>query len=136
MANLHDLSAQQMAELADRLTRISMALFEYRVSHQLEPDEERLIREHGELQLDALANLLRGHVIENVVDEAIWQASDLVDALEDARRTITNIQSVKDAIHAITNVVSLAGALLSRDPQAIVKTLKPFAANTEDMHNI
>lgn len=84
MADLQDLTADQMTALADQLTRISMALFEYRIGHDLDADDEKAIREDGELRVDTLANLLRGRAIAKVVDDAKFKAADLADALDQA----------------------------------------------------
>ncbi|HEX8605649.1 MAG TPA: hypothetical protein VF774_23610 [Pseudoduganella sp.] len=39
-----ELSANDLAALADRYTRISTQLFEFRLTHALTPEEETLVR--------------------------------------------------------------------------------------------
>jgi hypothetical protein len=136
MAYLKDLNADQMTDLADRLTRISMALFEFRIRHDLDADEEKEIREDGELRLDTLANVLRGRAIAKVIDDTRVKAADLEDALDHAKATLDTIASVKNAMQVVADVVALAGALIRRDPQAIAKAAKPLIAKaaTEGVH--
>lgn len=129
---LKELTADELAELANRYTGISTKLFEFRVTHALTPEEEHLLRVECEQKLDALANVLRGQAIALVVTDTDLKADALRAALDHARRTLDKLDKVRDVIGLVTNVIALAGAILSGNAKAIVKALKAFRASDEE----
>lgn len=129
---LKELSADELAELANRYTRISTQLFEFRLTHALTPDEEHLVRVDCEQRLDALASLLRGRAIALVAQDADLKAETLRDALESAQKTLEKLARVRDVIDLATNLVTLGGAILSGNAKAIVKAVKGFRHKDEE----
>jgi hypothetical protein len=127
-----ELSANDLAALADRYTRISTQLFEFRLTHALTPEEETLVRVDCEQKLDALANVLRGQAIALVVEDAGLKAGALDDALESAKKTLDKLDEVRDVIGLVTHLVALGGAVLSGNGRAIVKALKAFRHTDEE----
>jgi len=118
--------ADILVGLADQFTAISVSLYDYRSRTALSARDERIIRDEGELPLDTLANMLRGRAVEEVAKAASEQITDIQAALSKAKATVEQIASVKEAIAVVADVISLAGALLSRQPKAILEALKPF----------
>ena len=110
MTTLNELTANELADLANRYTKISTFLFEYRITHKLKRDEEQLIRVEGEHRLDTLANLLRGEAIRLMVEDA----------------TLKQLDDVRAMIGVVTDLVGLGGAVLSGNAKAIVTALKAF----------
>jgi hypothetical protein len=129
---LKELSADELAELANGYTRISTRLFEFRLTHALTPDEEHLVRVDCEQKLDALASLLRGRAIALVAQDADLKAGTLRDALESAQKTLEKLARVRDVIDLATNLVTLGGAILSGNAKAIVKAVKAFRHKDEE----
>ncbi|WP_338761562.1 hypothetical protein [Massilia sp. METH4] len=129
---LKELTADELAELANRYTGISTKLFEYRVTHALTPEEEHLVRVECEQKLDALANVLRGQAIALVVTDASLKAEALHAALDAARKTLDKLDKVRDVIGLVTNVIALGGAILSGNARAIVKAVKAFREPDEE----
>jgi hypothetical protein len=129
---LKELTARDLAGLADGCTRISTKLFEFRLTHALAPDEEHLVRVECEQKLDALANLLRGQAIALVVTDAELKADALRAALDSAHRTLERLDKVRDVIGLVTNVIALGGAIVSGNAKAIVKALRAFRKEDED----
>ncbi|GGX86564.1 hypothetical protein GJV26_28725 [Massilia dura] len=129
---LKELTADDLAQLADRYTRISTRLFEFRLTHALSPEEERLVRVEGEQRLDALANVLRGQAIALTVKDAGLKADALREALESAYGTLEKLSKVRDVIGLVTNLVTLGGAVLSGNGGAIVKALRAFRSKGKD----
>lgn len=123
---LTELTANDLADLANRYTKISTYLFEYRITHKLSAKDEQLLRVEGEQRLDALANVLRGQAIGLMVQDANLKAADLRDALDGAKKTLEKLEKVRDIIDVVTNLVGLGGAVLSGNAKAIVKALKAF----------
>jgi len=127
-----ELTADELAELANRYTRLSTQLFEFRVTHTLTAEEEHLLRVDCEQKLDALANVLRGQAIALVVTDAGLKAGALQAALASAAQTLEKLDKVRDVIGLVTNVIALGGAVLSGNAKAIVKALKAFRHEDED----
>ncbi len=123
---LKELTADELAGLANHYTKISTQLFEFRITRSLTPEEEYLVRVEGEQRLDALANVLRGRAIALVVKDADLKADALREALESAQKTLEKLSKVRDVIGLVTNLVALGGAVLSGNAGAIVKALKGF----------
>lgn len=115
-----------LANLADQLTALSVALYQYRSYNALSAEDERVIRDEGELPLDTLANLLRGMAGAEVANAANEHSAGLKAALQKAKATLADIQRVKDAVAVVADVISLVGAVMSRQPKAVLQALKPF----------
>ena len=130
--SMKELTADELAELANRYTRLSTQLFEFRVTHPLTPEEEHLLRVECEQKLDALANLLRGQAIALVVTDAGLKAGALEAALASAGKTLEKLDKVRDVISLVTNVIALGGAVVSGNARAILKALKAFRQDDED----
>lgn len=124
--------ADALADLADRLTALSIALYHYRSQHPLSAADELAIRDHAELSLDTLANLLRSQAVGAIGKAALDHAADLTAALTHAEQTIKKIESTKAAMAVVADVIGLVGAVLSKQPKAIVAALKPFHKGTGD----
>jgi uncharacterized membrane protein len=127
-----ELTAQDLADLANRYTRISTQLFEFRVTHALTAEDEHLVRVECEQRLDALANVLRGRAITLVVQDADLKAGALGEALESAKQKLDKLSRVRDVIVLVTDLVALGGAILSGNAKAIVKALKAFRHKDEE----
>ena len=130
--SMKELTADELAELANRYTRLSTKLFEFRVTHPLTPEEEHLLRVECEQKLDALANVLRGQAIALVVTDAGLKAGALEAALASAGKTLEKLDKVRDVIGLVTNVIALGGAVLSGNARAILKALKAFRQDDEE----
>lgn len=123
---LTELTADELAELANRYTRISTLLFEFRVTHALTPEDEHLVRVEGEQKLDALANVLRGRAIALAVTHADLKADALRAALESATHTLEKLSGTREVAGLAANLVTLGGSILSGNGKAIVQALKAF----------
>lgn len=132
MTTLTKLTADELADLANRYTKISTQLFEFRVTHALSPESERLLREEGEQRLDALANILRGRAITLVVEDARLEVAQLHGAIDSARKTLDKIADAKEAVVLVAHLVSLGGAILSGNAKAILKAVKAFRGDDEE----
>ncbi|MCD2519175.1 hypothetical protein LQ564_23000 [Massilia sp. G4R7] len=125
MPQLEQLSADDLADMADRVTAMSIALYEYRVRHSwLTPTQASEIREDGEARLDRLASLLRCGAIRLAVRDADLSVEDLKHELEEATAAIRRIETIKGIIDLAAQVVSLGGAILSRDAKAMLTAAK------------
>lgn len=129
---MKELTADELAELADRFTKLSTQLFEFRVTHSLTAEEEHLLRVECEQKLDALANVLRGQAIALVVTDAGLKSGALLAALASAGKTLEKLDKVRDVIGLVTNVIALGGAVLSGNAKAILKALKGFRQEDDD----
>lgn len=129
---LKQLTADDLAELANRYTGISTKLFEFRVTHALTGEEEHLVRVECEQKLDALANVLRGQAIALVVTDASLKADSLRAALDSAEKTLEKLDKVRDVIGLVTSVIALGGAILSGNARAIVKAVKGLREDEEE----
>lgn len=129
---LKELTAGELAALADGFTSLSTKLFEFRLTHALAPDEEHLVRVECEQKLDALANVLRGQAIALVVTDTHLKADALRAALDSARDTLDKLDKVRDVIGLVTNVIALGGAILSGNAKAILNALKSFRHEDEE----
>lgn len=132
VTSVKELSAGDLAALADRYTGISTQLFEFRLTHALTPEEEYLVRVECEQRLDALANVLRGQAIALVVEDAGLKAEALGGALESAKKTLAKVAKVRDVVDLVAHLVALGGAVLSGNGKAIVKALKAFSNKDEE----
>ncbi|MBB3220002.1 hypothetical protein [Pseudoduganella umbonata] len=129
---MKELTADELADLADRFTKLSTQLFEFRVTHSLTAEDEHLLRVECEQKLDALANVLRGQAIALVVTDASLKSGALLAALASAGKTLEKLDKVRDVIGLVTNVIALGGAVLSGNAKAILKALKAFRQEDDD----
>jgi hypothetical protein len=129
---MKELTADELAELANRYTKLSTQLFEFRVTHDLTAEDEHLLRVECEQKLDALANVLRGQAIALVVTDAGLKSGALLAALASAGKTLEKLDKVRDVIGLVTNVIALGGAVLSGNAKAILKALKAFRHEDDD----
>jgi hypothetical protein len=123
--------ADALADLADQLTAVSIALYHFRCFNTLSAQEARTIRDDGEVPLDTLANLLRAQAIDQVVKTAQARSADLKAALKHAEGTLEKIKDVKAAIDIAAKVINLGGAVLSGQPKAVLEAIKALKPKTK-----
>lgn len=125
MSHVEELTADDLADLADRVTAMSIELFKYRVSRPtITAAEATEIREAGEVRLDSMAALLRSSAIRLAVVDADLRVEDLKRELENAKAAIRKIETIKGIINLTAQVISLGGAILARDGKAMLKAAK------------
>jgi hypothetical protein len=123
-STISELSADELADLANRMTKASIALFALRGSGLLSAKEQDAVYANGERPLDAMADMLRGRAIKLIADGAMLAAEDLKTAMNKAQTTLKKIKQAKDAIKMATALVTLGGAVLAGSPKAILAAVK------------
>lgn len=124
------LSSQEAFELSKNLRDLSVSIGNYRFDqwNQLK-DEEKKILEDAELSLINASSGMTTLAVGLVLDETQLSYDKLQQITSDAKEAVERLKDISRAITIATAAVSLAGAVISGKPSAIVST-------AEDLYNV
>lgn len=119
------ITADQAFDLADGLRDCSVAIGDHLYANwdTLTPSLRRDL-EREEIDLRTFATRVRVRAVGIVLDDVDASVSRLKKATKDATEVITRIKDAKRALEIGTAVVTLAGAIVSENPQAIASALQ------------
>ena len=119
------LSSQEAFQLSKSLRDLSVSLGNYRFGKwsQLK-DKERKAIEDAEWSLLNASSDIRTVAVGLVLDETQISYDKLQQTTSEAKKIVDRLVEIRKVITIATAAVSLAGAVVSRDPGAIINTAK------------
>ncbi len=119
------LSSEEAFQLSKSFRELSVSLGDYRFANWSKlSDKEKRACEDAEWSLLNASADIRTAAVGLVLEETELSFSRLQQTTAEAKKTIKRLEDIRKAINIATAAVSLAGAIISRDPSAIGKTAK------------
>jgi hypothetical protein len=119
------LTSQEAFELSKCLRDLSVSLGDYRIANWDHLSEkQRRSLEDAEWSLLNASSDARTVAVGLVLDETQLSYAQLLESTSGAKDTLKHLADVGKALNIATAAVLLAGAIVSRDPGAILKTAK------------
>lgn len=132
MNTLIALDEKQVDDIADRLAQASNQVLELRVrlNNALTSVPRQVLQDlrQIEIHLDQMVAFFRAQGIYMINQGAQQAVANVNAAIEHGKQTVANIHDTKAAIKAAAGLLDLAGALLSRNPQAVVEAANHLRA--------
>jgi hypothetical protein len=97
----------------------------------LTPDQRQTL-EDEEWDLLAASMSMRTKAVGIVLEEAKTSLAKIVRVTDHARKAIKTLENVREAIGIASAVVTLAAAILSKDPQAIAKASQTLLGQVKE----
>jgi hypothetical protein len=97
----------------------------------LTPDQRQTL-ENDEWDLLASSMSMRTKAVGIVLEEAKTSLAKIVRVTDHARKAIKTLENVREAIGIASAVVTLAAAILSKDPQAIAKASQTLLGQVKE----
>lgn len=118
-------TSEQLFALSKSLRDMSVATGDYRFANwdTLKP-KQRTSLESAEWSLLNASSDVTTIAVGLVLDETQWAFDQLNELIEDAKDTLSTLNQVRDAINLAAAAVGLAGAIISKNPQAIAQQAK------------
>jgi len=119
------LTSQEAFQLSKSFRDLSVSLGDYRFANwdKLKEKQRKDIEDAEWSLLNASADI-RTVAVGLVMDETQLSYENLQQTTSDAKEAVAELAVVRKVITIATSAVSLAGAIVSRDFDAIVKTAK------------
>lgn len=125
MAIITNVTGKDAFEIADTFAQLSARILEYRVSHRDSISHDDAVElEMCEDRLDQAVVLFRGYGIQLLGEKAEEAIKSLKESITEARSTLTTIENIKSTIKIAGSLVNMTLAILSKDPAAVLGTLK------------
>lgn len=119
------LSSQEAFQLSKSFRDLSVSLGDYRFANWSQlTDKQRKAIEDAEWSLLNASADIRTVAVGLVLDETQLSYEKLQQMTSDAKKTVEQLEDIRKAVTIAVAAVSLAGAVVSRDPGAIVNTAK------------
>lgn len=132
MNTLIALDEKQVDDIADRLAQASNQVLELRVrlNNALRSVPRQVLQDlrQIEIHLDQMVAFFRAQGIYMINQGAQQAVANVNAAIEHGKQTVANIHDTKAAIKAAAGLLDLAGALLSRNPLAVVEAANHLRA--------
>ena len=139
MNTLIALDEKQVDDIADRLAQASNQVLELRVRlnnaltsvpRQVPPQVLQDLQDlrQIEIHLDQMVAFFRAQGIYMINQGAQQAVANVNAAIEHGKQTVADIHDTKAAIKAAAGLLDLAGALLSRNPLAVVEAANHLRA--------
>ncbi|NTW07187.1 MAG: hypothetical protein HGA29_05015 [Syntrophaceae bacterium] len=130
MAEKTILPEKEAYEIADKFALISAQILEFRIEKREPPlsDEDAAELEKYEDSLDALVVLFRNYGIQLIGKKANEATVELRNAVEAGKKTLKQVNTIKQAINIAGALVDLAVAVLSREPKGILNAAQKVIA--------
>ena len=132
MNTLIALDEKQVDDIADRLAQASNQVLELRVrlNNALTSVPRQVLQDlrQIEIHLDQMVAFFRAQGIYMINQGAQQAVANVNAAIEHGKQTVADIHDTKAAIKAAAGLLDLAGALLSRNPQAVVEAANHLRA--------
>ncbi len=115
------ISTEQARALAERFLTLSQALGTYRFGHwgELTPEERDQIKD-SEWELLTRSSGLMTKAVDGALNDLHADLHAITDATGEAKKVIATINTVKAVIGVATALVTLAGAIATKDPGTII----------------
>ena len=119
------LNSEQLFALSKSLRETSVAIGDYRFANwdALKP-KQRSQLEGAEWSLLNASSDVTTIAVGLVLDESQWAFDKLKGLIEKSNKTLKTLNQVREAINLATAAVGLAGAIISKNPQAIAQQAK------------
>ncbi|MFH0781890.1 MAG: hypothetical protein V2B20_08055 [Pseudomonadota bacterium] len=119
------LSSQDVFQISKSFRELSVSLGDYRFANwsQLSDKQKRALEDAEWSLLNASADI-RTAAVGVVLEETELSFEKLQQTTSEAKMTIECLEDIRKVIKMSSAAVSLAGAIISRDPSAICKTAK------------
>lgn len=132
MNTLIALDEKQVDDIADRLAQASNQVLELRVrlNNALTSVPRQVLQDlrQIEIHLDQMVAFFRAQGIYMINQGAQQAVANVNAAIEHGKQTVADIHDTKAAIKAAAGLLDLAGALLSRNPLAVVEAANHLRA--------
>ena len=132
MNTLIALDEKQVDDIADRLAQASNQVLELRVrlNNALTSVPRQVLQDlrQIEIHLDQMVAIFRAQGIYMINQGAQQAVANVNAAIEHGKQTVADIHDTKAAIKAAAGLLDLAGALLSRNPLAVVEAANHLRA--------
>lgn len=132
MNTLIALDEKQVDYIADRLAQASNQVLELRVrlNNALTSVPRQVLQDlrQIEIHLDQMVAFFRAQGIYMINQGAQQAVANVNAAIEHGKQTVADIHDTKAAIKAAAGLLDLAGALLSRNPLAVVEAANHLRA--------
>ena len=126
------LDEKQVDDIADRLAQASNQVLELRVrlNNALTSVPRQVLQDlrQIEIHLDQMVAFFRAQGIYMINQGAQQAVANVNAAIEHGKQTVADIHDTKAAIKAAAGLLDLAGALLSRNPLAVVEAANHLRA--------
>lgn len=123
--------------IADRLARASAGILELRIAltertPPPSPEEIKQLKQY-ETHLDQMVAFFRANSIHMLVQGAQEAVRNVNTAIDHGMQVVADINQRKAAIKAAAGLLDLAGALLSRNPLAVVDAIKALRSKPDEL---
>ena len=127
------LTANDAFELARNFREVAKQVGDTRTGKwdTLTPDQRQTL-EDEEWDLLAASMSMRTKAVGIVLEEAKTSLAKIVRVTDHARKAIKTLENVRAAIGIASAVVTLAAAILSKDPQAIAKASQTLIGQVKE----
>lgn len=120
-----NLTAQQASDLSRCFLLLAQAIGDYRFEYwnDLDPQDREYLGETQRRILTAGEDMLAEstYLLMEDVDQAL---QDLGAITDDIHQTIKHLQNVQKVINVAGSILTLGGAIIAKDPQAISSSLQ------------
>jgi hypothetical protein len=127
------LTANDAFELARNFREVAKQVGDTRTGKwdTLTPDQRQTL-ENEEWDLLSSSMSMRTKAVGIVLEEAKTSLAKIVRVTDHARKAIKTLENVRAAIGIASAVVTLAAAILSKDPQAIAKASQTLIGQVKE----
>jgi hypothetical protein len=127
------LTADDAFELARNFREVAKQIGDTRTGKwdTLTPDQRQTL-ENEEWDLLSSSMSMRTKAVGIVLEEAKSSLAKIVRVTDRARKAIKTLENVRAAIGIASTVVTLAAAILSKDPQAIAKASQTLLGQVKE----
>jgi hypothetical protein len=127
------LTANDAFELARNFREVAKQVGDTRTGKwdTLTPDQRQTL-ENEEWDLLSSSMSMRTKAVGIVLEEAKTSLAKIVRVTDHARKAIKTLENVRAAIGIASAVVTLAAAILSKDPQAIAKASQTLLGQVKE----
>jgi ABC-type dipeptide/oligopeptide/nickel transport system ATPase component len=127
------LTANDAFELARNFREVAKQVGDTRTGKwdTLTPDQRQTL-ENEEWDLLSSSMSMRTKAVGIVLEEAKTSLAKIVRVTDQARKAIKTLENVRAAIGIASTVVTLAAAILSKDPQAIAKASQTLLGQVKE----
>jgi hypothetical protein len=127
------LTANDAFELARNFREVAKQVGDTRTGKwdTLTPDQRQTL-ENEEWDLLSSSMSMRTKAVGIVLEEAKTSLAKIVRVTDHARKAIKTLENVREAIGIAAAVVTLAAAILSKDPQAIAKASQTLLGQVKE----
>lgn len=127
------LTADDAFELARNFREVAKQVGDTRTGKwdTLTPDQRQTL-ENEEWDLLSSSMSMRTKAVGIVLEEAETSLAKIVRVTDHARKAIKTLENVRAAIGIASTVVTLAAAILSKDPQAIAKASQTLLGQVKE----